>query len=137
VIALRAMFGQDEANHGTTRYRVGPEGLVIVPPEVAEPLLKRGGFALAAVGPAPGDPVMPTPASASLALVALRHRTAGCCSFGGTQYCADKSGVVQVPAEAVPELAGHGFMPVEATTQVATATGTEIPSEDCGWPMAI
>lgn len=46
-IALRAVFGQDEANHGTRRYRVGPDGVVRVPPEVAIHLLKNGGFAVA------------------------------------------------------------------------------------------
>jgi hypothetical protein len=54
VIALRAMFGQDEANHGTTRYRVGPDGILFVPPLVAEHLLRRGGFAVVAASPASG-----------------------------------------------------------------------------------
>lgn len=56
-IALRAVFGQDEANHGTRRYRVGPDGVVRVPPEVAVHLLKNGGFATA------GDPPAPHPRS--------------------------------------------------------------------------
>jgi hypothetical protein len=54
VIALRAMFGQDEANHGTTRYRVGPNGILFVPPEVAEHLLERGGFAVVTLSPTSG-----------------------------------------------------------------------------------
>lgn len=33
LIALRAVFGQDEANHGTRRYRIDAAGLVHVPPE--------------------------------------------------------------------------------------------------------
>jgi hypothetical protein len=56
VIALRAMFGQDEANHGTTRYRVGPNGILFVPAEVAEHLLKRGGFAVVTLSPASRPP---------------------------------------------------------------------------------
>jgi len=46
LIALRAMFGQDEVNHGTARYRVAVVGrLVYVPREVASCLIKNGGFA--------------------------------------------------------------------------------------------
>jgi hypothetical protein len=47
LIELRALFGQDEVNHGTERYRVGADGLVRVPPQVAFHLIGRGGFALA------------------------------------------------------------------------------------------
>ena len=56
-IALRAVFGQDEANHGMRRYRVGADGIVRVPPEVAIHLLKNGGF-VAASEPAPPDPLL-------------------------------------------------------------------------------
>jgi hypothetical protein len=47
LMVLRAVFGQDEANHGTRRYRVGVDGLVRVPPEAAFHLIARGGFAVA------------------------------------------------------------------------------------------
>lgn len=130
MIALRAMFGQDEVNHGTTRYCVGADRLVIVPWDAAEPLLKRGGFARVAVSPPPCGAVLPAPASPSSALVALCHKSALGCSFGGKQYCADEGGVVWVPVEAVVELVGHGCVPVAATTQAATATSTAFPSED-------
>jgi hypothetical protein len=43
-ITLRAVFGQDEANHGTQRYRVDNDGLLRVPREVAEHLLHNGGY---------------------------------------------------------------------------------------------
>ena len=56
-IALRAVFGQDEANHGTRRYRVGADGIVRVPPEVAVHLLKNAGFVVASE-PAPPDPLL-------------------------------------------------------------------------------
>ena len=35
LIPLRAVFGQDEANHGTARYAVDSGGLVWVPVEVS------------------------------------------------------------------------------------------------------
>lgn len=44
LIALRAMCGQDEVGHGTMRYRVGPDGRVLVPVEVARWLLWNAGF---------------------------------------------------------------------------------------------
>jgi hypothetical protein len=47
LIALRAMFGQNEVNHGTARYRVAVvDRLVHVPREVASCLIKNGGFAV-------------------------------------------------------------------------------------------
>jgi hypothetical protein len=52
-IALRAVFGQDEANHGMRRYRVEADGIVRVPPEVAIYLLKNGGFVAASEVAAP------------------------------------------------------------------------------------
>lgn len=106
------MFGQDEANHGTVRYPVGPDGLVLVPPEVALKLANNGGFAVVkpiAVGPS-------KPQSGDLqgnALVRLHHDTAGACSYGGSKYRADKNGDFLVPAEAVADLTAHGFMPIQ------------------------
>jgi hypothetical protein len=50
LIALRAVFGQDEANHGTRRYRVDRDGLVHVPVEAAFFLVARGGFAMVKTG---------------------------------------------------------------------------------------
>ena len=44
LIALRAVFGQDEVSHGTVRYRVGADGLLLVPPEVARCLTNNAGF---------------------------------------------------------------------------------------------
>lgn len=52
-IALRAVFGQDEANHGTRRYRVGADGILWVPREVAVHLLKNGGFVVTSEAAAP------------------------------------------------------------------------------------
>jgi hypothetical protein len=70
-MALRAVFGQDEANHGTARYRVDSERLVHVPPEVAAFLVSKGGFALANASaavaansqPTAGDPSCSDPAA--------------------------------------------------------------------------
>ena len=46
LIPLRAVFGQDEANHGAARYSVGEDGLIRVPPEAVGPLTTIGGFVL-------------------------------------------------------------------------------------------
>ena len=46
LVALRAVFGQDEANHGTVRYRVDNDGRVRVPREAAVHLLRNGGFVM-------------------------------------------------------------------------------------------
>jgi hypothetical protein len=47
LIALRAAFGQDEANYGIRRYRVDADGLVHVPAEAALSLVSKGGFVVA------------------------------------------------------------------------------------------
>jgi hypothetical protein len=109
LIALRAVFGQDEANHGMGRYRVDGDGLVHVPPEAVAFLTCRGGFALAktiavvsAAKPADAD---------RNGLVRLHHDDAGGCSYAGCEYPSDEKGDVLVPAEAAADLIAHGFVP--------------------------
>jgi hypothetical protein len=110
LIALRALFGQDEANHGTSRYRVGIDGLVTVPPEAAVYLIKNAGFSI--VRCAAASRSKPQPGSSRLGpFVRLHHDTADGCSYGGDEYLADPNGDVLVPAEAVVELMAHGFTP--------------------------
>ncbi len=112
LIALRAVFGQEEVNHGTARYRVGIDGLVIVPPEVAVCLINNGGFAVAKRTAASHS--MPQPSDAQpRARVRLHHATASACSYGGGEYLADRNGDVLVPAEGVADLMAHGFVPVQ------------------------
>ena len=111
LIALRAVFGQDEANHGTVRYRVDGDGLVRVPREAVSFLISNGGFALAntiaaAIAEAQPTNADPTP------LVRLHHDDAGGCSYAGSEYPSDENGDVLVPPEAAAELAAHGFVPM-------------------------
>jgi hypothetical protein len=49
-IQLRALFGPDEANHGTMRYSVGFDNLLQVATEAVGPLTTLGGFVLATTG---------------------------------------------------------------------------------------
>ena len=109
VIALRAMFGQDEANHGTARYCVDQEGLVRVPPEAAPYLTHVGGFA-----PAEADSGWP-PEQEPAGSIRLHHDSAGACSYGGRQYQGDADGDVLVPAPAAAELMAHGYVLVLQT----------------------
>jgi hypothetical protein len=51
--------------------------------------------------------------------VALRHPDARACSVGGRNFAAERDGVFLVPADVVPELAPHGFVPVPAAPQEA------------------
>lgn len=46
MVRLRAPLGTDEANHGTNRYRVDNDGVIVVPREAVEPLVSVGGFHL-------------------------------------------------------------------------------------------
>jgi len=102
LITLRAVFGQDEANHGTARFPVDDEGLIEVPVEAVFPLTTTGGFVIARSDDAP------MPAGA----LKLHHDDAGGCSYAGCRYLPNSSGDVLVPAEAVSELLAHGFVAV-------------------------
>jgi hypothetical protein len=102
LIPLRAVFGQDEANHGTARYAVDNGGLVWVPVEAAGPLTAIGGFALAKSGSE----------AVSVGALGAHHDNAAGCSYRGRQYLRDANGDVLVPAEATSELLAHGFVPV-------------------------
>ena len=120
LIALRAMFGQEEANHGTRRYRVDSGGLVRVPAEAAFCLINNGGFAVASTTvaqvPRGSFPVPPLENARSAAdpcsLVRLHHDGAGGCSHDGRKFQSDENGDVLVPVEAVVDLLTHGFIPV-------------------------
>ncbi|MGH7044939.1 MAG: hypothetical protein ACREE2_00945 [Stellaceae bacterium] len=110
LVALRAWFGQDEANHGTMRYRVDPQGIVQVPPEAAAFLVAVGGFALPKRRAARTADTRPDRTGAN-GLVRLHHDDAVGCSFAGCQYPSDVNGDVLVPAAAAAELIAHGFVP--------------------------
>ncbi|HEY3910383.1 MAG TPA: hypothetical protein VGM07_10870 [Stellaceae bacterium] len=110
LIALRAVFGQDEANHGTARYRVDAEGLVHVPPEAVDFLISKGGFVLpktSGAATAQPEPIDAKPDG----LVRLHHGDAAGCSYAGRQYPSDENGDVLVPAPAAADLMAHGFVP--------------------------
>jgi hypothetical protein len=118
LIALRAAFGQDEANHGIRRYRVGGDGLVHVPAEAALFLVDKGGFAVAkmTVVPVPGSslsgPLSEGARSGTdpSSVVRLHHDEAGGCSDSGCEHQSDDNGDVLVPAEAVVDMMAHGFV---------------------------
>jgi hypothetical protein len=119
LIALRAAFGQDEANHGIRRYRVGGDGLVHVPAEAAFFLVDKGGFAVAktTVAQLPGSsPRAPPPdgirsAADSTSRVRLHHDSTGGCSHCGSKHQGDQSSDLLVPAEAAGELLVRGILP--------------------------
>jgi hypothetical protein len=110
LMLLRAVFGQDEANHGTLRYPVDADGLIWVPLEAAGPLIAKGGFA---VPDTPDDAV-------SAGILKLHHHAAAGCCYGGRRYPGDENGDVLVPAEAASELLAHGFVPVLQGTTPAS-----------------
>lgn len=127
------MFGQDEANHGTARYRVNGAGLVHVPSEAVGFLINRGGFALAKT-----TAVVATEAQSAEtdpnSLIPLHHDDAVGCSYAGRGYPVDQNGDVLVPAQAARDLIAHGFVPAqegglrrEAGTVTADRAGRAAP----------
>jgi len=119
LIALRAAFGQDEANHGIRRYRVGGDGLVHVPAEAAFFLVSKGGFAVAktTVAQVPGGSLRgPLPdgirsAADRSSRVRLNHDSTGGCIHCGCNHQGDQNSDALVPAEAADELILRGFLP--------------------------
>ena len=121
LIALRAEFGQDEANHGTERYRVGDDRVVLVPRTVAIYLVNNAGFC-AASRP---DPEQAKSIALELQppfLVRVQHPTATVCNYGGCEYRADEKGEFLVPARAVADLTGHGFIPLAPADGLAESS---------------
>jgi len=97
---LRVTQGTDEANDGTNRYRVAPDGTVVVPADVADRLMAGGGFL---------EVVSDEPPTTPKGWAKLRHPDGTGCSWGGVEYEADGEGVVTVPLTAIADLAAHGF----------------------------
>src|SRR5271169_1366108 len=118
LIALRAAFGQDEANHGIRRYRVGGDGLVHVPAEAAFFLVSKGGFAVAktTVAQVPeGSLRAPLPdgirSAADPSSLAILHGKTSGFSLGGCKHHGDQNSDLLVPAEAAGDILVHGFLP--------------------------
>ena len=126
---LRAVFGQDEANHGTVRYPVDADGMVRVPLEAAGPLITKGGFAV----PMTADDAV------SAGMLKLHHDDAAGCCYGGRRYPGDENGDVLVPAEAASDLVAHGFVPVlqGATPACQAHTGRSLYKRLIRWPLTI
>ncbi len=55
LVRLIAPPGTDECNFGTVRYRVGDDGTVTVPAEVAKDLVHGAGFSVAPIQPVQPD----------------------------------------------------------------------------------
>jgi hypothetical protein len=117
LIALRAAFGQDEANHGIRRYRVGGDGLVHVPVEAALFLVSKGGFVVAntAVDQVPGSSLPALPPDGRSAAdpssrVRLHHDGASGFGHCGCKHQGDPNNGTLVPAEAAGDLLMHGFL---------------------------
>ena len=125
LIALRAMFGQDEGNHGTARYRVAVDHLIHVPKGVASYLVNKGGFA-AEPETVAGETHRKTTDSASPLLARLHHACSATCNYRGCTYKADERGEVLVPANAVAELISHGFVAVQSVQEVKGSSLVEL-----------
>ena len=118
LIALRAAFGQDEANHGIRRYRVGGDGLVHVPAEAAFFLVSKGGFVVEnkSVDQVPRSslpaPLPDDARSAADGSLGLRLHHDGASGFGHSEckHQGDQNNGLLVPAGAAGNLLMHGFL---------------------------
>ena len=118
LIPLRAVFSQDEANHGASRYLVDNDGLIQVPLEAVGPLTTVGGFVLA----------KNSDNAISAGVLTLHHDDAAGCCYACRQFLSDSNGDVRVPAEAASELLAHGFVPVFEEAMLALGRAKSSPS---------
>lgn len=86
--------------HGTKSYTVPRDGIVDLPKEAAEHVIRQGGAV-------PLDP-LPTPSDVKVTVKHVSDPKATL-AYGDEQ----KSGEFEVPVSILPEIAPHGFVPVE------------------------
>lgn len=147
LIALRAAFGQDEANHGIRRYRVGGDGLVHVPAAAALFLVSKGGFVVAKTtvdqvlgSSLPALPPDGRSAADPSSRVRLHHDGASGFSRCGCKYQGDQNCDVLATAETVADPMAREFLsamregevgprPIELKTlSVGDTISTALPS---------
>jgi hypothetical protein len=107
-------------------YRPDPNGpfLVDVPPNVAEHLMRQGGFARMPRKDDASVPAMPP----GFAMLKAPPDCSGL-SFAGQNYTPDQEGIVTIPAHAVGHARAHGFRdPAEA--EEALARDAEMAAKD-------
>jgi hypothetical protein len=131
LIALRAVFGQDEVSHGTVRYRVGANNLLLVPPEVARCLANNAGFQMIKKIQREQAEVT-THASPPQTLARPRQSTVRVCSDGAREYRVDVHDNFAVSAVAFADVSRHGVMPTlpdECSTEPSSKFGKSIGSQ--------
>jgi hypothetical protein len=128
LIALRAVFGQDEVSHGTVRYRVGADGLLLVPPEVARCLANNAGFQMIKKIQREQAEVT-TRASPPQTLGRPRQSMVRAGSDGAREYCVDVHDNFAVSAVAFADVSKHGVTPTlpdECSTEPFSKSGKSI-----------
>lgn len=128
LIALRAVFGQDEVSHGTVRYRVGADGLLLVPPEVARCLANNAGFQMIKKIQREQAEVR-TPASLPQTLAPRHQSTVRACSGGAREYRIDVHDNFAESAVALADASKHGVTPAlpdECSTEPSAKSGETI-----------
>lgn len=128
LVALRAVFGQDEVSHGIVRYRVGADGLLLVPPEVARCLANNAGFQMINKIPREQAEVR-TQASQRQTLTRAPQSTVRACSDGAREYRVDVHDNFAVSAVALADVSKHGVTPTlpdECSTEPSSKFGKSI-----------
>ncbi len=129
LIALRAVFGQDEVSHGTVRYRVDADGLLLVPQEVARYLANNAGFQMIKEIQREQAAAVRTHASPPQTLARPGQSRVRTCSDRPREYCGDVHDNFAVPAVALANVSRHGVMPTlpdEWSTEPTSKFGKSI-----------
>jgi|SRR6516162_443470 hypothetical protein len=92
----------NEVNHGTTSYPVDNDGIVDLPPEAAEHVLRQGGAVL----------VEPLAATAE-GTMKIKHTSDPNTTLGYGQdlYAPDSNGELTIPISIFSDVESHGFIP--------------------------
>jgi hypothetical protein len=105
---LLVQKGTDEVNHAGVSYPTAhgpaePEGIVHLPPEAAEHILRQGGAIEVTDETVSCEP-------SSTVLVRHINDPESSFSWGNRQFNPDENGLIEAPVEALAEIESHGFI---------------------------
>ncbi len=115
---------------GGETFTVGDDGRTIVPASALTDIAAHGFIAVRVAAPV-AVPTGGRPGDAPMGFAVLKAAPGASCSWNGHNFSADDSGHMIVPADAVAELAAHGFLPAptEAPAEPEAVAAVEAQPE--------
>ena len=103
MVRVRMQKLTNEVNHGTTRYPVGDDGIVDLPPEAAQHVIRQGGAVLVSPPPPPAEGTLKVKHVSDPKTIV---------SQGDQILYPDNKGEIEIPLSVLEDVTPHGFLPV-------------------------